>query len=129
MNPMLRCVLLATALVVTAPAFAQVARPFPADALRGDLQVQAFPEVLLNSKPARMAPGSVIRGENNLVQLPGELADKRVLVHYRIEETSDLIRDVWVLNSAERANKVWPNSREQAAKWKFDAATQTWSKP
>ncbi|MFN7693507.1 MAG: hypothetical protein ACK5O3_05590 [Burkholderiales bacterium] len=129
MNPMLRCALLATVLVASAPAFAQVARSFPADTLRGDLQVQAFPEVLLNSKPARMAPGAVIRGENNLVQLPGELTGKRVLVHYRMEETSGLIRDVWILNAPERANRVWPNSRQQAALWKFDAATQTWSKP
>jgi len=126
---MLRCALLATVLVASAPAFAQVARSFPADTLRGDLQVQAFPEVLLNSKPARMAPGAVIRGENNLVQLPGELTGKRVLVHYRMEETSGLIRDVWILNAPERANRVWPNSRQQAALWKFDAATQTWSKP
>jgi hypothetical protein len=129
MNPMLRCALLATVLVASAPAFAQVARSFPADTLRGDLQVQAFPEVLLNSKPARMAPGAVIRGENNLMQLPGELTGKRVLVHYRMEETSGLIRDVWILNAPERANRVWPNSRQQAALWKFDAATQTWSKP
>ena len=126
---MLRCALLATVLVASAPAFAQVARSFPADTLRGDLQVQAFPEVLLNSKPARMAPGAVIRGENNLMQLPGELTGKRVLVHYRMEETSGLIRDVWILNAPERANRVWPNSRQQAALWKFDAATQTWSKP
>jgi len=129
MNPMLRCALLATVLVASAPAFAQVARSFPADTLRGDLQVQAFPEVLLNSKPARMAPGAVIRGENNLMQLPGELTGKRVLVHYRMEETSGLIRDVWILNAPERANRVWPNSRQQAALWKFDVATQTWSKP
>ena len=126
---MLRCALLATVLVASAPAFAQVARSFPADTLRGDLQVQAFPDVLLNSKPARMAPGAVIRGENNLMQLPGELTGKRVLVHYRMEETSGLIRDVWILNAPERANRVWPNSRQQAALWKFDAATQTWSKP
>ncbi len=126
---MLRCALLATVLVASAPAFAQVARSFPADTLRGDLQVQAFPEVLLNSKPARMAPGAVIRGENNLMQLPGELTGKRVLVHYRMEGTSGLIRDVWILNAPERANRVWPNSRQQAALWKFDAATQTWSKP
>jgi hypothetical protein len=76
-----------------------------------------------------MAPGAVIRGENNLMQLPGELTGKRVLVHYRMEETSGLIRDVWILNAPERANRVWPNSRQQAALWKFDAATQTWSKP
>jgi hypothetical protein len=46
-----------------------------------------------------------------------------------MEETSGLIRDVWILNAPERANRVWPNSRQQAALWKFDAATQTWSKP
>ncbi len=127
---MIRCVLIATALVATA-ASAQthlVARPFPADALRGDLQVGVAPEVLLNSKPARLAPGSRIRGETNFLVQPGELVGRRVLVHYT-QESDGLIKDVWVLNAAERANKVWPANRQQAAAWRFDAATQTWSKP
>jgi hypothetical protein len=130
MNPMNRCAFLA-ALLLAPLAFAQtnfVARPFPADALRGDLQIGVAPEVLLNNRPARLAPGSRIRGETNFVLQPGELVGKRLLVHYT-QESDGLIKDVWVLNAAERANKVWPVNRQQAAAWRFDMATQTWSKP
>jgi hypothetical protein len=125
---MLRCALLAALFAASLTATAQVARPFPADALRGDLQVLVAPDVLLNGKPARLAPGSRIRGENNLLALPGELVGRRQLVHYT-QEQDGLIKDVWVLNTAERAVKVWPTTRQQAAQWRFDAATQTWSKP
>jgi hypothetical protein len=128
MNPMLRCALLAVALAAPLAATAQVARPFPADALRAELQVLAAPEVLIAGKAARLAPGARIRGENNLLLMPGELAGARLLVHYT-QEGDGLVQDVWVLNAAERANKVWPNTREQAARWRFDAATQTWSRP
>jgi hypothetical protein len=131
MNPMIRCALFATVLVAAAPAFAQtalVARAFPADALRGDLQIAVAPEVLLNSKPARLAPGARIRNETNFLVQPGELVGRRVLVHYT-QESDGLIKDVWLLNPAERANKVWPVNRQQAAAWRFDAATQTWSRP
>ena len=128
---MLRCALLAV-LVATSlaasVATAQVARPFPADALRGELQVLAAPDALLNGKPARLAPGARIRGANNLLVLPGELVGSRQLVHYT-QEADGLIKDVWVLNAAERANKRWPTSRAEAARWQFDMATQTWSKP
>jgi len=131
MNPMIRCALAAIALVAAAPALAQthlVARPFPADALRGDLQIGAAPDVLLNGKPARLAPGSRIRGETNFVMQPGELVGQRLRVHYT-QESDGLIKEVWVLNLPERANKVWPANRQQAAAWRFDHATQTWSKP
>ena len=121
---MIRCALLATALVATVAAAQThlVARPFPADALRGDLQIGPAPEVLLNSRPARLAPGSRIRGETNFVMQPGELIGQRLLVHYT-QESDGLIKDVWVLNAAERANKVWPANRQQAAAWRFDMAT------
>ncbi len=125
---MKRCALIAAALVMSA-AHAQTHRPFPADALRGELQVQVAPEVLLNGKPARLAPGSRIRNENNFLVMPGELTvqGKRV-VHYT-QEQGGLIKDVWVLNAAELANTRWPKTRAEAAAWRFDAATQTWIKP
>ena len=123
---MLRCALLAAALV--SPALAQVARPFPADALRAELQVLSAPELLIAGKPARLAPGARIRGENNLLLLPGEMAGAKWLVHYT-QEADGLVKEVWVLNAAERANKLWPSTREQSAQWRFDVATQTWSRP
>ena len=124
--------LVAAAFLMALPAVqAQMTAPrlFPANALRGNFTVvQAPVDVRLNDKPARLSPGARIRGENNLLLMPGELAGARLLVHYT-QEGDGLVQDIWVLNAAERANKVWPNTREQAARWRFDAATQTWSRP
>ena len=59
--------LAAAALAVSLPAAAQMQRNFPADALRGELQVLQPPEATLNGRPVRLAPGARIRGDNNLV--------------------------------------------------------------
>ena len=129
---MLRCALLAAALLATAlptlPALAQAPRNFPATALRGELMVTAPPEVLLNKQPARLAPGSRLRGMDNMMVLPGAAVNQRLVVHY----TRDLqgqVLDVWVLTPAEAARKPWPATPAEAAAWSFNADTQTWSKP
>ena len=91
--------------------------------------MQVAPEAVLNGKPVRLAPGSRIRNDNNLLMTPGELmAQSKRVVHYT-QETDGLVQDVWVLNPAELANKRWPKTRAEAAAWRFDAATQTWIKP
>jgi hypothetical protein len=128
MYTMIRCALFAAALVCTA-AQAQTHRPFPADALRGEMQVQVAPELLMNGKPARLAPGSRIRNETNFLVTPGEMTVRGKLVVHYTQESDGLVKDVWVLNPAELANKRWPKSRAEAAAWRFDAATQTWIKP
>ena len=129
---MLRCALLAAALLATAlptlPALAQAPRNFPATALRGELMVTAPPEVVLNKQPARLAPGSRLRGMDNMMVLPGAAVNQRLVVHY----TRDLqgqVLDVWVLTPAEAARKPWPATPAEAAAWSFNADTQTWSKP
>jgi len=108
---------------------AQVARRFTANTLRGDFVMLAFPNIQLNGQPARMAPGSRIFGDTNLLQQPGSLVGPHYLVNYRLEESSGLVMDVWILNPAEAANKFWPRNPQEAAKLKFDWETQTWSKP
>ena len=117
------------ALTVSTAAQAQspVHRPFPATALRGELNFTAPPEVLLNGQPARLAPGSRIRGENNLLATPASLAGQKLLVHYTREATTGLLLDVWVLSAAERVRKPWPVNEAQAKAWAFDPAAQTWS--
>lgn len=118
----------AAALTVATPAVAQGQRNFPASALRGELQVTQPPEVLLNGKPARLAPGARIRGENNLLVVPSALAEQRLVVHYTYDLAGSLL-DIWVLSATERARQPWPTSTEQAAAWRFDPIAQTWSKP
>lgn len=125
---MYRCALalaLATSCLV---AHAQTHRFFPATALRGELVVTQHPDVLLNGKTARLAPGSRIKGENNLLVPPAGLTGQKLVVHYTVE-SSGLIMDVWVLNPAELANKTWPTTPAEAAKWQFIPGNQTWIKP
>jgi hypothetical protein len=123
--------LAATALfagLCAAPAAAQMPRPFPASALRGELVVLQPPEVALNGRAARLAPGARIRGDNNLLQLSGALANQRYTVNYTVDP-SGLLLDVWILTTAERARQPWPTTPEQAAAWAFDPSAQAWSRP
>jgi len=109
------------------PAGAQMPRPFPATALRGTLQVTQPPEVLLNGQPARLTPGSRIRGPNNLLQLSGGLVGQKLLVHYT-RDPSGGVHDVWILTDDEAARKPWPATAEDAQRWAFDPAAQTWTR-
>ena len=131
-NTMTRCVftaaLAAVALVAAAPAQAQTHRPFPAYALRGELVVVQTPDVLLNGQPARLAPGARIKGDTNLLLQPASLTGQKFVVHYTVEP-GGLIMDVWVLNPAELANKVWPRTPQEGATWLFNPGDQTWVKP
>ena len=122
--------LLAGALAIVMPvALAQpVQRPFPANALRGDLIVRQPPQVELNGVPARLAPGARIQGENNLLVMSGAVSGQTLIVHYTREE-SGLVKDVWVLTPAERARQPWPRTPREAAQWQFDTLAQTWRKP
>lgn len=120
--------LVAATLAPSLPAAAQVPRQFPANALRGELVVVQPPEVLLNGRPARLAPGARIRSESNLLVVQSALAQRRWIVHYTLDLTGSLL-DVWVLTPAELARQPWPTSPEQAAAWRFDPLAQTWSRP
>ncbi|MFZ3128587.1 MAG: hypothetical protein WA136_11290 [Rhodoferax sp.] len=99
------CLSLAAGLAsLCAPALAQqqllTIRPFPATALRGTLQVTNPPDVLLDGKAARLAPGARIRGTNNMLVMSGAIVGESVLVNY-VREPLGLIHDVWILNAAE----------------------------
>ncbi len=129
MNTSIRCAcaLLAT-LAFALPAAAQVARNFPATALRGTIVFGQPPEVTLNGQPARLAPGARIRGANNMLVLSGELAGQRAVVHYTLEPLG-LVLEVWLLSEEERAKRPWPSTTKQAQAWEFDPVAQTWTVP
>ena len=112
----------------TQSARAQTHRQFPADALRAEMLISTPPELQLDGKDARMAPGTRIRGTDNLLVFAAALVGQKLTVHYTLDFTG-LVRDVWILNEAELANKTWPRTREQAAAWSFDLAAQVWTKP
>ena len=128
---MLRCVstvVVSFALGLAAPAYAQVQRVFPANALRGEMVVQSPPAITIDGKQARLAPGARIRSENNMLAMSGALADRKLIVHYTLE-TNGMLLDVWVLTPEEMARKPWPRTLQEARSWSFDPAGQSWSKP
>jgi len=127
LRTMLRCVLLAATLTALASS-AAAQRLFPADALRGELVVVQPPDVQLNGKPARLAPGARIRNESNMVQLSGTLVGQKRVVHYTIDPLGHL-RDVWILTAAEAAKQPWPRTEKEAQSWVFDPTHQTWARP
>lgn len=106
----------------------QATRFFPKDALRGELQITQPPEALLNGQAARLAPGSRIRGTNNMLVLSGAVVGQKFSVNYTLDPTG-LVMDVWVLTEAEQKASPWPRTPQEAAAWRFDPSTQTWAKP
>ena len=118
----------ALALSFSLSAFAQAQRNFPANALRGEIQFGTPPEVLLNGRPARLAPGARIRGENNMLQMSGSLVNLKATVHYTVE-MSGLLLDVWLLTADEKRVRPWPTTEAEAQTWRFDPLAQTWAKP
>lgn len=105
---------------------AQVPRMFPPHALRGELVATAPPDVMLEGRAARLAPGARVRNEDNRFEVMGTLAGRRLLVHYTIDAGGQLL-DIWILTPSERA-RFWPASASQAAALQFDPIAQTWSR-
>ena len=116
---------LALSIPVVAPA--QMQRPFPPTALRGAVVVVQPPEISLNGRPMRLAPGARIRDQNNMLAMSGPLIGQTLTVHYTIDIGGD-VRDVWILTADELAKRPWPTTPEEAARWTFDPATQTWTR-
>jgi hypothetical protein len=110
------------------PAGAQVQRQFPQNALRGELVIEAPPEVRLNGRLAQLAPAARIRTQTNMVELSGALIGARLIVNYTLDPL-DLVKDVWILSPEEAAKRPWPTTPQQAQSWVFDPVAQVWSRP
>ncbi|MBI3157172.1 MAG: hypothetical protein HYZ20_17465 [Burkholderiales bacterium] len=128
---MFRCALLtliAAALAAALPAAAEP-RPFPASALRAEFSVEQPPQVRLDGRSARLAPGARIRSADNLIVVPAALAGQvPATVHYTVDSYG-LLMDVWVLTAEERALQPWPRTAAEAAAWRYDPLARRWSKP
>ncbi|WP_374675963.1 hypothetical protein [Ideonella sp.] len=122
----------AATLAIWAVAPGAIAQPlvrrFPRHALRGELVFGAFPEVLLNGQPARLAPGARVHDAANRIAMPGAVAGGRFLVHYTVNSMG-LLQDVWILRPDEAARQPWPRTPTEAATWFFDELAQVWIKP
>lgn len=128
-HTMIRCasaIVLGCALMLPLAAHAQ--RTFSAKALRGEVAFGTPPEITLNGKPARLAPGARIRDENNMLHLPAMLAGRKFVVNYTTE-LEGMLLDVWILSRSEMASKPWPTTEQEALAWSFNPSAQTWTKP
>jgi len=95
----------ATTTLSLSPAWAQnYQRQFPAAALRGTLKVTAPPQVTINGKPERLAPGARIRNTNNLLLLSASLVGQALTVNY-LRDPQGQIREVWLLSATEAQEK------------------------
>ncbi len=84
-------------------------RNLPGDAERGYLTYVRGNVVSLDGKELRLAPGSQIRGQNNLLLMPAALPP-RSLVKYRLDRNGDLVL-VWILTPEEAAQPDAPAPR------------------
>ena len=124
---MTRCFLMALALAsVSHIAAAQVARNFPQNAWRGEIAFTNPPDILLNGRPARLAPGARLRGTNNMLVVSGALQNQRLLTHYTVD-TYGLVKDVWILQAHENKSP-WPRTLAESQRWQFDPIAQSWTK-
>jgi hypothetical protein len=123
-----RVLVLATACLLALPVAAQVQRSFPQTALRGAMVFGEAPEIALNGRPARLAPGTRIRDASNMTVVPSAVYGGRFLVHYTVDSYG-LVKDVWILTVEEAANRPWPTTPDEAAAWIFDPAAQIWVRP
>ena len=129
---MFRCIAVFAALFVAMSTSAwsqELAREFPLKALRGVVAFSGPPAVVLNGAPAQLAPGARLHGTDNLLVLPTTLTGSSHTVHYTIEDTTGMIKELWILREAERKNKPWPKTIEERQAWSFNSLTQTWTKP
>ncbi len=125
-----RALFFALMIAIAAPAGSQeLAREFPLTALRGVVAFSGPPAVMLNGAQALLAPGARLHGTDNLLVLPTTLTGSSHTVHYTIEDTTGMIKELWILREAERKNKPWPKTVEERQAWNFNPATQTWTKP
>lgn len=118
-----------TVAIATPVCSQELAREFPLTALRGVVAFSGPPAVVLNGTPAQLAPGARLRGTDNLLVLPTTLTGSSHTVHYTLEDTTGMIKELWILREAERKNKPWPKTVEERQAWNFNSATQTWTKP
>ena len=93
-------IFLSAVLAIPAMAFE---RPFPAPTKRGHLAPGAYPEIAIDGKLRRLAPGARIWNENNLIEMPAALRGSDLMVNYTEDSQGEIDR-VWIL-TPEEANQ------------------------
>lgn len=91
----------AVAVPAHAQGFPAGTRSFPDTAQRGELVISAMPEVTLNGKTIRTAPGFRLFDAENRLVFAHTLAGKKFTVNYVIEPSTQWLHTVWILTPIE----------------------------
>jgi hypothetical protein len=90
--------------VLSVPALA-FERPFPAPTKRGQMTPGAYPEIAIDGKLRRLAPGARIWNENNLIEMPAAVRGSDLIVNYTEDSHSEIDR-IWILTPEEARQPV-----------------------
>jgi hypothetical protein len=84
-------------------------RKFPANAMRGKLVVLQAPEVLIDGKPERLAPGSRIRDPQQRLVMSASITGGEFIVNFTRNPQGD-VQEIWILNELEARQKIQSNT-------------------
>jgi len=101
--------LLVLSALLAGPAIADP-RPLPADASRGVIRHAGEMSVTVNGNPAMLAPGAIIRNQQNLIIVPIALPAQGAWADYLLDRNGQIYR-VWLLTPDELAQPVGAQRR------------------
>jgi hypothetical protein len=81
-------------------------RPIPDDVQRGWLRHIQETLVSINNNQVQMAPGGIVRNEQNLIVVPASLPADGALAEFQLDASGQLVR-AWLLTPDEAA-RPWP---------------------
>jgi hypothetical protein len=99
------------ALVMAVPCYA--ARTIPTDGQLGELKAAAIPEIKIDDKIYRTAPGLRVYGLNNALIMQSHMP-QQAAVWFQIEATSGNVWRLWLLN-ADEVSAIKKRPKIQAA--------------
>ncbi len=84
-------------------------RKFPANAVRGKLQVVQAPVILIDGKPERLSPGSRIRDTQQRLVMSASITNMEFVVNF-VRNPLGEVHEVWILNELEAKQKIKTNT-------------------
>jgi len=94
--------LLASMLALACATQACAERNFPEQARRGELKAYEYPSMKIGDKTYRLAVGSRIFNQQNLIITPGSLQVQKAPIMYQLDMRGELSR-IWLLTGEEAA--------------------------
>ena len=94
--------LLASMLALACATQACAERNFPEQARRGELKASQYPSMKIGDKIYRLAVGSRIFNQQDLIIMPGSLQVQAAPIMYQLDMSGDLSR-IWLLTGEEAA--------------------------